>query len=143
MAFNGLLEGFLQACATSTQLTRYAFVLVAASLLFISSLTVFHQFNIAAPEKALILATTTSTVARAAYCYDFTTVFLNSKAEEGKSLLSVANILPRLATLCTFALSALIVYLRPYSMELSSKTGLPTTHLLAGLTCTFICATSW
>lgn len=144
MAFNGLLEGFFQACATPSQLTRYAFVLVAASGLFVSSLTIFHHFNIATPEKALILATTTSTLARAAYCYHFTTGYLHSKNhKKGKIFLSFRSLFPHPATMSTFALSATIVYLKPYSMETSNRTGLPTKHILAGISCVFICFTSW
>lgn len=140
MAFNGLLEGFLQACATPAQLTRYAYVLAAASLLFITSLFALQRYPIVSAERGLILASSMSTLARAAYSYHFTSNYLARK----RSSLVISSLVPHPITLATFALSAVTVRWAPFSTEDTiAENGLPVAHLLVGFTCASLCAGSW
>lgn len=145
MAFNGLLEGFLQACASPPQLTRYAFVLMAASVVFGATLNAFHQVHVVAAEKGLIIASSLSTLARAAYCYHFTSSIYVQGKHTPAPRLSLSSLTVNPASLAVFALSAAVVYGQPYSTSKASdaQSGLSLRHLLAGLTCVAMCAGAW
>jgi oligosaccharide translocation protein RFT1 len=147
MAFNGLLEGFLQACASPTQLTRYAFVLIAASGVFVVTLMTLLQFQVVAAEKGLIIASSVSTLVRAAYCYHFTaSTYVNSKQqskEKRASRMSLRSLSVHPATLAIFALSASIVYGLPFSINKATQDEISLKHLLAGVSCALMCAGTW
>jgi hypothetical protein len=145
MAFNGLLEGFLQACASPPQLTRYAFVLMAASALFVVTLIAFHQVHIVAAEKGLIIASSLSTLARAAYCYRFTSSTYIKEKRKPTPRLSLSTLTIHPATLAIFALSAAVVYGQPYSTNSTAQAqaGPSLKHILAGITCAAMCAGAW
>lgn len=110
MAFNGLLEGFLQASATPKQLTRYDAVLVGASGCFIAFLALMtspwspflqdsRSLLSVPPEIALVLASTFSTYIRAIYCFRFATKFFSSTQQDS---FSFQSILPKRLTASIF-----------------------------------------
>ncbi|UZJ52976.1 hypothetical protein CBS101457_002296 [Exobasidium rhododendri] len=155
MAFNGLLEGFLQACATPTQLTRYAFVLVAASGLFVSILTAFQYTSVVSAERGLILASSLSTLARAAYSFHFTLSYFHDRQRKSlkgdKSIasrgdaprLSALTLLPHSITVSTFLLSAITVRWRSHISKNAIGEQLPFAHIITGLTCASLCVGAW
>lgn len=88
MAFNGLLEGFLQACASPAQLSRYDGVLMGASALFVATLTGLsavrwpgQEARLVSAEVALVLASSLSTWTRALYSYRFARRFLEQSGQ--------------------------------------------------------------
>lgn len=108
MAFNGLLEGYVQACASPQQLARYDGVLLCASALFVATLGAFHALDrtlrgILAPEVALVIASTVSTATRATYCFRFTGLQVSAeqtrrtrrrRRRQDSSLFSIRGVFP-------------------------------------------------
>lgn len=153
MAFNGLLEGFLQSTAAPRQLTRYSFILGSASTAFVISLAAFHQYNHFTAEKSLVLATSISMSLRALYCYLYTTSYIQQKqmtstksstsSFKASTLVSLRHIIPHRITMATFVTSAAVIYSLPHTTQTSSRFGVPSSHLLIGMMCASFCAGAW
>lgn len=118
MAFNGLLEGFLQACASPKQLARYDVILISASGSFVAFLALLTSpssplihlpLSAITPEIALVLASTFSTYIRAIYCFHFASQYLSSTDHEEP--FSFRSILPKRSTI-SISLGALAVLYR-------------------------------
>lgn len=102
MAFNGLLEGFLQSCATSEQLSRYDRTLVSASAAFMALLAVTRHYlsHSISPEIGLVLASSLSTAIRTVYCFRFTQNYLATHDSTSPTTsLTASSVLPHPVTI--------------------------------------------
>lgn len=149
MAYNGLLEGFLQACASTSQLARYDTVLIGASALYIASVWLLTTFKLLAPEIALVMSSTISTSVRATYSFVFAIRFLrqiNSQLDVKRQpdVLTPSALMPSRSFLLAMLLAAIPLW-RSASGIRQSPWKLPWDaearyHVGLGLTLAVLCA---
>lgn len=127
MGLNGLAEAFLQATAPSRELAAYSRMMLGASALFAAALWLLSsEQGLGMKESGLVWANILNLAARAAYSWRYTTKFFAThtsphaiKARGAEKLKADAQgtlqpppdvglraALPRLPTLCVFALVA-------------------------------------